>query len=46
MSAIFSKCGFNQKTAGLILYGPSRLGGASFRHLYTEQGIGQIQQFL
>jgi hypothetical protein len=46
MSAIFAKCGFNRKTKGLILYGPSRLGGASFRHLYTEQGIGQIQLFL
>jgi hypothetical protein len=46
MSAIFAKCGFNRKTKRLILFGPSRLGGASFRHLYTEQGIGQIQLFL
>ena len=30
----------------LILYGPSQLGGASFRHLYMEQGLGQIQTFL
>jgi hypothetical protein len=46
MRAIFAKCGFNRNTKGLILYGPSRLGGASFRHLYTEQGVGQIQTFL
>jgi hypothetical protein len=33
MRAIFAKCGFNPNTKSLILYGPSRLGGASFRHL-------------
>jgi hypothetical protein len=43
MRAIFGKYGFNRNTKRLILYGPSHLGGASFRHLYTEQGIGQIQ---
>jgi hypothetical protein len=46
MRAIFAKCGFNRNTKSLILYGPSRLGGASFWHLYTEQGIGQIHTFL
>jgi hypothetical protein len=46
MRVIFAKCGFNCNTKSLILYGPSRLRGASFRHLYTEQGIGQIQTFL
>jgi hypothetical protein len=30
MRAIFAKCGFNQNTKSLILYGPSRLGCASF----------------
>jgi hypothetical protein len=46
MHAIFAKCGFNRNTKHLILFGPSHLGGASFRHLYTEQGIGQIQSFI
>jgi hypothetical protein len=46
MRAIFAKCGFNHNTKSLILYGPSWLGGASFQHLYMEQGIGQIQTFL
>jgi hypothetical protein len=44
--AIFAKCGFNRNTKSLILFGPSKLGGASFRHLYMEQGIGQIQSFI
>jgi hypothetical protein len=46
MRAIFAKCGFNHNTKSLILYGPSRLGVASFQHLYSEQGVGQIQTFL
>ena len=45
-SAIIAKCGYNRNTKRLIIFGPLRLGGASFRHLYTEQGIGQIQLFL
>jgi len=44
--AIVSKCGFNRNTAKAILYGPIALGGANFRHLYTEQGVGQIILFL
>jgi len=41
-----SMCGFNRNTARVILYGPAFLGGACFRHLYTEQGVGQISLFL
>jgi hypothetical protein len=44
--AIFAKCSFNRNTKSLILYSPSRLGGASFWQLYTEQEVGQIQTFL
>ena len=46
MSAIFAKCGYNRYTKRLILFGPLHLGGGTFRHLYTEQGIGQLQLFL
>lgn len=44
--ALFAKCGFNRNTKKAILYGPSRLGGGNFRHLYTVQGVGQITTFL
>lgn len=27
-------------------YGPAELGGANFRNLYTEQGLGIIQQII
>ena len=46
MSIIFAKCGYNRNTKREILYGPLELGGANFRHLYDQQGIGQIQLFL
>jgi len=41
-----SKCGFNCNTKKEILYGPSELGGAGFRNLYTEQGVGMVQQIM
>ena len=44
--AMFAKCGFNRNTSLAILHGPSRYGGATFRHLYTEQGVGQVLSFL
>lgn len=43
---IIAKCGFNHNTKPLIIFGPSSLGGSSFRHLYTEQGVNQILAFL
>ena len=46
MSIIYSKCGYNRNTKKEILFGPIELGGANFRHLYDQQGIGQIQLFL
>jgi hypothetical protein len=43
MNIIFAKCGLCRNTARVILFEPACLGGASFRHLYSEQGVGQIQ---
>jgi hypothetical protein len=46
MSTIIAKCGYNRKTKREIIYGPAHLGGANFRPLYTEQGVGQVTTFL
>lgn len=42
MSIIIPRCGFNCNTKREVLYGPIELGGA-IRHLYVEQGVGQIE---
>ena len=46
MSIITSRCGFNRNTKKEILYGPLELGGASFRPLWVQQGVGQVTMFL
>ena len=46
MSIMVARCGYNRNTKKEILYGPLELGGASFRHLYVQQGVGQITTFL
>ena len=46
MSIIIARCGFNRNTKKEVLYGPLALGGASFRHLYVQQGIGHVTLFL
>ena len=46
MSIIVPRCGFNRNTKKEILYGPLHLGGASFRPLWVQQGIGQVTMFL
>ena len=46
MVTLKSKMGYNSRTANAIIYGPTRLGGCGFRHLYVEQGMGQIHLFL
>ncbi len=46
MSIKFAKCGYNRNTKRDLLYGPLELGGANFRKLYDQQGIGQVQPFL
>ena len=45
-SIIVARCGFNRNTKRAILYGPLELGGANFRHLYVQQGVGQITEFM
>ena len=46
MQIIIPRCGFNRNTKREIMYGPLELGGASFRHLYTQQGIQQTMLFI
>ena len=46
MSIIVPRCGFNRHTKKEILYGPLDLGGASFRSLWIQQGIGQVHLFM
>ena len=41
-----ARCGFNRNTHRAILYGPMEYGGASFRHLYVQQGLGQVSEFI
>ena len=46
MSIIVARCGFNRNTKMEILYGPLELGGANFRSLYVQQGVGQVTTFI
>ena len=46
MKIIVARCGFNRNTKKEVLYGPQELGGASFRHLAVQQGVGQASLFL
>ena len=46
MSLSIPKCGYNRNTKREIIFGPHRLGGANFRHLYDQQGLGQLTLFL
>ena len=46
MSIIIARCGFNRNTKKEILYGPLELGGANFRPLYVQQGVGQVMLFI
>jgi exonuclease III len=46
LSIIVARCGYNRNTKKEILFGPASLGGANFRDLYVEQGIGQVTLFL
>jgi hypothetical protein len=40
MQIIVAKCGYNRHTKKAILYGPMAYGGATFRPLYVQQGVG------
>ena len=46
MSIIVARCGYNRNTKKEILYGPLNMGGANFRHLYVQQGVGQVTMFI
>ena len=46
MSIIIARCGYNRHMRRDIIYGPLELGGANFRHLYVEQGLGQVKYIL
>jgi hypothetical protein len=46
MSIIIPRCGYNRHTHRSIIYGPQHIGGAGFRHLYTEQGLLKVAYFL
>ena len=46
MSIMVARCGYNRNTKKEILYGPLELGGANFRHLYIQQGVGQVTTFV
>ncbi|KAI2488657.1 hypothetical protein MHU86_25711 [Fragilaria crotonensis] len=46
LAIIIARCGFNWNTKREMIYGPRKLGGANFRHLYHQQGLGQIKLFL
>ncbi len=45
MTIIVAKCGYNRNTKREILIGPLCYGGANFRHLYVQQGVGQVTSF-
>ena len=46
LGVTIQKLGFNKCTARVIIHGSTQYGGAQLPHLYTEQGIGQLTQFL
>ena len=46
MAIIIARCGYNRNTKKEILFGPVEYGGASFYHLYEQQGIQQVKYFL
>ena len=46
MSIMVARCGYNRNTKKAILYGPLELGGANFRPLYIQQGVGQAMNFI
>lgn len=46
MQIIIARCGYNRNTKKEIIYGPMSYGGSNFRHLYMQQGVGQITTFM
>jgi hypothetical protein len=46
MMQILSKCGYNRNTKRRYYTPPLQYGGANFRHLYDQQGLGQLTHFI
>ena len=46
MMILLARCGYNRHMKREIVFGPRHLGGAQFRSLYDQQGVGQILLFL
>jgi hypothetical protein len=43
---ILAASGFNRNLPRTVVFGPTRLGGLGFTHLYTEQGLMQIHSYI
>jgi hypothetical protein len=43
LQTLLPKMGYNQKTAGAVVFGPKSMGGAGLRHIYAEQGTQKAQ---
>jgi hypothetical protein len=46
LQVLLPKMGFNQKTAGAVVFGPRALGGVVLRHFFAEQGTHKVQMIL
>ena len=46
ITATLSKMGYRRNIPRTVVFAPIRFGGLGLRHLYTEQGLQQIQRLL
>jgi hypothetical protein len=46
LQILLPKMGYNQKTAGEIVFGPKNMGGVGLRHIYAEQGTQKAQMII
>ena len=46
LSTVLQNLGYNKHTARVIIHGSPQYGGIQIPHLYTKQGIAQIQRFI
>ena len=46
MPPLVSQCGYSQKMATAIRYGPMQYGGAGFKKLYVEWGVAVVLELL
>ena len=45
-SHILTKLGYNCHFPRAVVYGSPRFGGLNFKHLYAEQGVGHVTEFI